>query len=58
MSEDTLNGIGELEGIDIAETVLNVGVNDKLGRTKDFSTQVEGVSETGFLSFLCRQGPR
>ena len=58
MGEDILDSISQLESIDIAETVLNVGVNDKLGRTKDFSTQVEGVSETGFLSFLCREGPR
>ena len=58
MGEDILDGISELESIDITETVLNVGVNDKLGQTEDFSTQVEGVSETGFLSFLCRQGPR
>ena len=54
MSEDVLNGIGELEGIDIAETILDVGVNNEFSQTKDFSTQVEGVSEAGFLSFLSR----
>lgn len=58
MSEDVLDGIGELEGIDVSETVLNVGVNDELSQTKDFSTQVEGVSEARFLSFFCCQGPR
>lgn len=58
MSEDILDGIGELEGIDIAETVLNVGVDDELGQTKDFSAQVEGISEARFLSLLGRQGPR
>ena len=57
MGEDVLDGIGELESVDISETVLNVGINDELGQTKNFSTQVEGVSEAGFLSFLCRQGP-
>ena len=57
MGEDVLDGISELESVDISETVLNVGINDELGQTKNFSTQVEGVSEAGFLSFLCRQGP-
>lgn len=58
MGEDILDGIGELKSINIAETVLNVGVNDELGQTKDFSAQVESVSEARFLSFLCRQSPR
>ena len=58
MSEDVLNSIGELEGIDIAETILDVGVNNEFSQTKDFSTQVEGVSEAGFLSFLSRQGSK
>jgi len=58
MGEDVLDGISELESVDISETVLNVGVNDKLGQAKNFSAQVEGVSEARFLSFLCRQGPR
>ena len=54
VGKDILNGIGELERIDISETVLNVSVNDEFGQPKNFSTQVESVSETGFLSFLCR----
>jgi len=58
MSEDVLDGIGKLEGIDISETVLDVGVNDELSQTKDFSAQVESVSEARFLSFLSGQGPR
>ena len=58
MGEDILDGVSKLEGVYISETVLNVGVNDELGRAKDFSARVEGVSEPGFLSFLCRQGPR
>lgn len=58
MSEDVLDSIGKLEGIDISEAVLNVGVDNELCQTKDFSTQVEGVSETRLLPFLRRQGPR
>ena len=37
MGEDVLDGIGELEGVDISETVLNVGIDDKLGEAKNFS---------------------
>ena len=31
VGEYVLDGVGELEGVDISETVLNVGVNDELG---------------------------
>jgi len=58
MGEGVLDGIGELEGVDVPEAILNVGVNNELGQTKNFSTQVEGVPEARFLSLLCRQGPR
>ena len=57
MGKDVLDGIGELECVDIPETVLNMGVDDELGQAKDFSTQVEGVSETRFLSLLRCQSP-
>jgi len=58
MSEDVLDSIGELEGIDIAEAVLNMGVDDELGQTEDFSAQVKGIPEARFLSLLGCQGPR
>ena len=45
MGEDVLDGISELEGVDISETVLNMSVNDELREAKNFSAQVEGVSE-------------
>ena len=57
MSKDVLDGIGELEGINISETVLNVGIDDEFSQTKDFTTQVEGVAKTRFLSFLCCKSP-
>jgi hypothetical protein len=57
VGEDILNGIGELEGIHVSETILNMSVDDKFSQTKNFSTQVEGVSETRFLPLLCRQRP-
>ena len=58
MGKDVLNGISELECVDISKAVLDVSINDKLGQTKNFSAQVEGISEARFLSFFCRQGPR
>jgi len=58
MGEGVLDGIGELEGVDVPEAILNVRVNYELGQAKDFSTQVEGISKARFFSFLCRQGPR
>ena len=44
--EDVLNGVSELEGVDIAKTELNVSVDDELRQTEDFTAQMEGVSET------------
>ena len=58
MGEDVLDSIGELESVDISETVLDVCINDEFGQAKNFSAQVESISKARFLSFLCRQGPR
>jgi hypothetical protein len=43
-------GVYELESIDIAKAELNVSINDKLRKTKDFSTHVESVSKTRLLT--------
>ena len=45
MREDVLKGVRKLEGVDVTETVLDMGVDDELGQTKNFTAQVEGVSE-------------
>jgi hypothetical protein len=55
VSKDVLECVCELEGVDVAETVLNVGVDHELRETKDFTTQMEGVSETRLLALLGRQ---
>jgi hypothetical protein len=47
-----LQSIGELEGIDVTETELNMGVDNELGETQDFSTQMESVSEARLLPLL------
>ena len=58
MCEDVLDGIGKLEGVDISEAILDMGVNNELGQTKDFSAQVERVSEARLFSLLCCQSPK
>ena len=55
VGERELQSIGELECVDVSESVLNVRVDDELGETEDLSTEMEGVSESRLLSFLCRQ---
>lgn len=57
MREDVLKSIGQLESIDVAETVLHVRIDDKLCETQDLTTQVEGVSETRLLTLLRSQSP-
>lgn len=47
-----LQTICKLEGVDVTQAELDVGVDNKLGKTKDLSTQVEGVSESRLLSLL------
>ena len=38
MRKDILQRVGELEGVDVAQTVLHVSVDDELGETKNFTT--------------------
>ena len=53
--KDVLDSIGELEGIDVAQTELDMSIDDELGETEDFTTKMERVSETRLLTLLCRQ---
>lgn len=46
VGEGVLQSVGELEGVDVAKTVLDVGIDDELGEAEDFTTQVECVSES------------
>ena len=57
MREDVLERIGQLEGIDVAEAILHVRIDDKLCETQNLTAQVEGVSETRLLTLLGGQGP-
>ena len=52
MCENVLECVGELECIDIAKTVLNVGVHDELGQTQNLTAKMEGIAEPGLFAFL------
>jgi hypothetical protein len=52
VGEHELKTIGELEGVDVAEAVLDVRVDDELGQAKDLATEVEGVSEARLFALL------
>jgi hypothetical protein len=54
MGEDVLKSIGELERVDVPQPELDVRVDDQLGESKDFTTQVEGVPESRLFAFFGR----
>ena len=71
MREDVLKAVGELEGVYVSETVLDVRVYHQFGESEDFSAKMEGVTwrhisylfnyfnkntESGLLSFFGGQG--
>lgn len=55
MRKDVLQSIGQLEGVNVAKSELDVCVDDKLGETQNFTAQVECVSKTRLLALLRRQ---
>jgi hypothetical protein len=46
VGKHVLQSIGQLECVDVSESELDVRVDNELGETQDFSTQVESVSES------------
>jgi hypothetical protein len=52
VSKDVLQTISKLECVNVAETVLDVRINNKLGETKNFTAKMESVSEARLLSLL------
>jgi len=47
----------DLEGVDVAETILNVAVDDELCQTQNLTTQVERVAKPRLLSLLNTHTP-
>mmetsp|Transcript_6161 Transcript_6161/g.24641 ORF Transcript_6161/g.24641 Transcript_6161/m.24641 type:complete len:696 (-) Transcript_6161:121-2208(-) len=56
VSERVLQAVGQLEGVDVAEAELHVGVDNQLGEAQHLATQVEGVPEAALLPLLGREG--
>ena len=56
MGKNVLKAVGELKGVDVTESVLDVGVDNQFREAEDFATQVEGVSKTRFFAFFGREG--
>jgi hypothetical protein len=46
-----------LEGINISEAELHVGVDNKLGETKDLTAQMEGIPESGLFTLFSCESP-
>jgi hypothetical protein len=46
VSKNILKTISQLESIDVVETILDMGVDDQLRQTQDFTTKMESISET------------
>ena len=42
----------DLEGVDVAETILDMAIDDELRQTQNLTTQVERVAEPRLLSLL------
>ena len=53
--ERVLQSVSQLEGVNVAQPVLDVGVDDQLGQTEDLTAEVEGVSKAALLPLLGRQ---
>lgn len=56
VSEDVVETIGELIGINVGEAILNVRINDELGQAENLTTQVEGIPKATLLSFFGGEG--
>jgi hypothetical protein len=55
VGKHVLQSIGELESVYITKSELNMRVDNELGQSKNLSTEMEGVSETGSLSLFGRE---
>lgn len=56
MRKHVLQPIRQLERIDVPKPELDMRVDDEFGETENLSDEMEGVSETGFLSLFGGEG--
>jgi hypothetical protein len=52
MVESVQDTVGQLEGVNIAETVLHLSIDNQLREAENFSHKVESISETRLLSLF------
>ena len=57
MGEDVLQRIGQLKGVHVAETKLDVCIDDEFGEAKDLATKMESISKARFFPFFGRKRP-
>ena len=55
--EDVLQSIGKLESVNVAQAELDIGIHDEFCKAKDFTAQMERISEARLFALLCRQSP-
>lgn len=52
MRERVLQAICQLEGINIAQPELDIGIHHQLGQPQNFSAQMESIAKAGLLALL------
>ena len=52
MGESVLQAICKLEGINIAQPELHIGIHHQLGQPQNLSAQMEGIAKAGLLALL------
>lgn len=50
--KNVLQGIGQLERVHVTQPELNMRIHDKLGEPKNFTAQMESISEARLLSLF------
>lgn len=56
MCVHVLEAVVELKGVDIAQTILNIAVDNELYNSKNFTAKVKGVTKTRFLTLFGGEG--
>ena len=57
MRENVLKSVCKLECVDVAQAVLHVCIDNKLGQSKDLAAEMERVSEARLLALLRSESP-
>jgi hypothetical protein len=57
MRKGVLKSIRELEGVNVAKTVLDMGIDDEFCEAENLSTQVESIPKARLLPLFRGQGP-